>query len=688
MSRRIPNRFHFVFGLSPQTEPFHLAYYLCLESCRVVNRPESITLYYHYEPYGRYWNLIKGHLQLVRVDLSSVVSRFAYRDRGVKRYAYAHHSDFIRLERILASGGVYADIDTLFINPIPQELFDHSFVLGREDEIIPEATGRPSRSLCNAFIMSEEGSEFGRMWLDEMAGSFDGSWSNHSTLLPQRLSERHPRLIHIEPSRTFYKHMWTREGIRTLLEGCDTDTSGVVSMHLWSHLWWSDHRRDFSEFSGSLLTEEYVRTADTTYALLARRFLPERFPKLLFISPVMPRPTGEGRRMRAHRLLCELASRYEVDLLVAEASLRSSVRGASRLRDRDRRGPWRNLSQYPRGPLSDISLALRILCARIAPQLLRRLTRAPADWYPLTGRLRRILRAMAGTEDYAVIHVFRLYMASLGLYLHRVKPQARLELDLDDLESHTRRRIANLQRSNGELLSSAKTAADARAYAEAERSTLTRFARVFVCSELDKERLRRLHGIENAVVISNTVLPFAALAVRRPQRGSFTFLFVGSMAYYPNRDAVKFFCERVMPRLRCASAREIVFRIIGAGADRHIERLAARVPGVQLVGPVRSMAEWYEASDGVVVPLRAGGGTRIKVFEAFAHCRPVVSTHLGVEGIPVRNGVHVLLADTEGQLAEQCSRVASDATLADTLAANAIELLRSAPAAAPGGLLG
>ena len=107
-----------------------------------------------------------------------------------------------------------------------------------------------------------------------MEKEFDGSWSNHSTLLPQRLSEKYPDLIHTEPSRTFYKHMWTPEGFHTLFRECDTDTTGVVSMHLWSHLWWSKKRNDFSDFNGEMLTEEYIRKVDTTYNMIARKFLP------------------------------------------------------------------------------------------------------------------------------------------------------------------------------------------------------------------------------------------------------------------------------------------------------------------------------------------------------------------------------------------------------------------------------
>jgi hypothetical protein len=270
----IPNRFHFVFGLQRQRNPFHLVYYLCIESCLRVNNPERIYFYYHYEPYGRYWDLLKDKVVPVRVDLKDFVRRYDYKDRFVRRYDYAHQSDFIRLEKLIAHGGVYADIDTIFVSKIPERLFAKQFVLGREDDVVSWETGVARPSLCNAFIMAEKEAAFGVRWLGEMESAFDGSWSNHSTLLPRELSERYPELIHIEPSGTFYKHMWTREGIRTLLEGCDPDFTGVVSMHLWSHLWWSKERRDFSDFHSGLITERDVREKDSTYNLAARRFLP------------------------------------------------------------------------------------------------------------------------------------------------------------------------------------------------------------------------------------------------------------------------------------------------------------------------------------------------------------------------------------------------------------------------------
>ena len=143
---RIPNVFHFVFGLKQQTEPFHLAFYLCIESCHAVNQPDQIYFYYHHEPWGPYWELARRRVTPVRVPLDAQIARFHYSDPGITQYRYAHLSDFVRLERILEHGGVYADIDTIFVNPIPAHLWDQPFVLGREGDVISTPGGHPHPS--------------------------------------------------------------------------------------------------------------------------------------------------------------------------------------------------------------------------------------------------------------------------------------------------------------------------------------------------------------------------------------------------------------------------------------------------------------------------------------------------------------------------------------------------------------
>lgn len=276
----IPRRFHFIFGLRPQTEPFHIAHYLCLESCRQVNRPEQIVFHCHNEPWGEWWERIRPHLDLQPIEPEPFVTsspRYLDHQEGrfirAHRLDYAHQSDFLRLRILLEHGGVYADIDTLFVNRMPPAFYAWPFVIGEEDPVTPSGSERPERSLCNAFLMSPPGSRYARTWLARMYEVFDGTWSRHSCTEAARVQQEMPESVHVVPARCFYRHMWTREGIADLFERLDSDTEGVYSLHLWSHLWWEQGRTDFSRFHAGLLTEDYVRNASTTYATLARRFL-------------------------------------------------------------------------------------------------------------------------------------------------------------------------------------------------------------------------------------------------------------------------------------------------------------------------------------------------------------------------------------------------------------------------------
>jgi FkbM family methyltransferase len=242
----------------------------------MINNPERIHFYYLHEPYGPYWDRIKPALTLVQVELDSKVEAFDYPDPQLPQYRYAHHADFIRLEKLIQHGGVYADMDTLFVSHFPDNFYNQPFVLGREKSRMDARTSSIQPALGNALIFSEPGAEFGRIWLEDMRAAFDGSWSNHSTYLPYRLAARYPDLLHIADPRAFYRFDATNEGLITLLEESSDDLEGVYSIHLWSHLWWSDMRVDFTSFHAGLLTPEYIEQQSSTYARIAAPFLPEQ----------------------------------------------------------------------------------------------------------------------------------------------------------------------------------------------------------------------------------------------------------------------------------------------------------------------------------------------------------------------------------------------------------------------------
>lgn len=227
-------------------------------------------------PWGPYWDLIKPLLTLRRLEGSTPASLYDYAANSLAAsFRYAHESDFIRLEILTREGGVYADMDTLFVRPIPDALFSQACVMGHEAvdrSVEASATGG---SLCNALIMAEAGSKFLEIWQQRMGEAFDGSWSRHSTFLPYELSVEHPELIHVEPKSSFFYLDWTREGVNDLFLADVALPQSVYSLHLWAHLWWSRSRRDISRFHEGRLTPAYVRNAQTTYARLARPFLPK-----------------------------------------------------------------------------------------------------------------------------------------------------------------------------------------------------------------------------------------------------------------------------------------------------------------------------------------------------------------------------------------------------------------------------
>ena len=272
----IPRLVHFVFGLRPQEEPFHLLHYLAIESCRRTIAPDRIVLHVHELPYGVYWDLARPLVDLERIEpVAEVAARPA--DPLVGRYRYAHHADVIRLDVLARHGGMYADIDTLFRAPLPEALWDHEAVIGREADVRYPDAAAPEPSVTNALLLAEPGAWFIEAWRDRILGAMDGSWSAHSCRLARRLVDEAPDRVHVEPQSTFSPFDHTPAGMHALLEAplAPGTLDATVSVHLCAHLWWDRDRRDFSPFSAADATEAHLRDASTPLAALARPFLPD-----------------------------------------------------------------------------------------------------------------------------------------------------------------------------------------------------------------------------------------------------------------------------------------------------------------------------------------------------------------------------------------------------------------------------
>jgi hypothetical protein len=271
--------FHFIFGLKPQTEPLHVVHYLCLASCVATQQPNAIHFHCRHQPHGEWWERIAPHLTLHAVGAPPTgfaTERYQATEEGrfiqQQGLSYAHEADFLRLKILAEAGGAYADMDTLFLERYPDALFAAECVMGEESPS-HAAQGILRPSLCNAVLLAQPGAAFITRWLAQMGEVFDGTWSRHSCTEAGRLWGLDMPLT-VLPRRRFYAYDFTRADLAALLLEQDTVRRGMLSIHLWAHLWWSPTRTDFVTASAQTLTPQAIASGDFTYARLARRFLP------------------------------------------------------------------------------------------------------------------------------------------------------------------------------------------------------------------------------------------------------------------------------------------------------------------------------------------------------------------------------------------------------------------------------
>jgi glycosyltransferase involved in cell wall biosynthesis len=205
-----------------------------------------------------------------------------------------------------------------------------------------------------------------------------------------------------------------------------------------------------------------------------------------------------------------------------------------------------------------------------------------------------------------------------------------------------------------------------------ENEALAWFDRIYVCSDSDHARLAPRSPAQLCLLPNTVQLPLGSVSVRD---GVFQFLFVGTLGYPPNDDAVVYFCSEIVPRIEQLTRHDFRVVVAGRGASRQLRRLE-RPPRIAFAGWVPDLAPLYGAAGAAVVPIRAGGGTRIKVLEAFSYRCPVVTTSQGLAGIDARHDEHVLIGDTTDDFAGCCARLIENAALGRRLAEAAFGLTR------------
>ena len=270
------------------------------------------------------------------------------------------------------------------------------------------------------------------------------------------------------------------------------------------------------------------------------------------------------------------------------------------------------------------------------------------------------------------LFVFRF--DALHFVQHRLGSFPLRELDLDELPSRRQVQLDRIQ-SNFQPETNVSSQKTARATARVlEKVLIPRFHRVFVSSAVEADEVRRVTGFQQPLVLPN-VYPTRDTMPKKRSTIRSELLFVGSLFCEPNFDAVLYFCREILPLIQKKKGDAVLFRIVGAGSTAFLEGVRNQ-PGVDLVGYQEDLTPFYAQASVVVVPLRAGTGTRLKILQAFAHRRVVVSTTIGAEGIDVTDGKNIVLADSPDAFANACIKMIDEPSVADEICENAARLHR------------
>lgn len=211
-----------------------------------------------------------------------------------------------------------------------------------------------------------------------------------------------------------------------------------------------------------------------------------------------------------------------------------------------------------------------------------------------------------------------------------------------------------------------------RAY---ERRACRRYDYVVAVSHEDAEVMRREYDIANVDDVPTGVDTQYFRHTGTEAKEPYNMVFTGSMDWLPNEDAIRYFTEQILPRVK-EQVPQATLTVVGRNPYPSLLELSRRDPSVIVTGRVDDVRPYMERAAAYVIPLRIGGGTRLKVYEAMAMEKPIVSTTVGAEGLPVRDGAELLFADTPNAFAAAVVKVLKDEALGRRLGGEAARTVR------------
>ncbi len=374
--------------------------------------------------------------------------------------------------------------------------------------------------------------------------------------------------------------------------------------------------------------------------------------KILICVPVIPYPVADGLRVRIFNLTRELARRHEVHMFC----LTRMAPSAAQEKAFADAGIGLSVVLKPfLSPEAKFSAYMKRLVFGVPPELI-------LSWENL---IFKELRELQRRFDFDVALGEHLFMGRflLGARCPKLLDEHNVEGDLARALAHT---VKGPSRWSKRF--------SAAWVAHYEKKLLRRVQGVTAVTRADADRMKALVPRLNVSVVENGVdVNEYSETMEAPRSPGDSLLYVGLMSYPANAEAVEWFAEEILP-LVCRRYPETVFTIAGKEPPPAVRALDNGTT-VRVLGYVEDLRPLHRGSAVMVVPLLTGGGSRLKILEAFAAGTPVISTSKGAEGLEVEDGRHLLIADLPGDFAAAISRLRQDERLYQRLRAEARKLV-------------
>lgn len=374
--------------------------------------------------------------------------------------------------------------------------------------------------------------------------------------------------------------------------------------------------------------------------------------KILIGVPWIPYPPTDGAKVRAYYLIREVAKRHVVSLFCIRNSA-EEIQGLE---------VFKALCHHVRWVPSTLGYSVMDKCRSLVRTL-------PFGAVEPGGAVERGLLEYYDSDGFDLVHLQGVEFAGC---LEKLTAHRSLVVDLVDCNSL---HVVDKARVTGDPLQRAWYLLQARKFRYAEERILANPVTVLVAGRTDLAcLLRGPHHADLRTDVLPTGVDVAAPFHQPDAAEPWSVVFTGNMAYYPNEDAVQFFCRRILPVIR-NTLPQIRLDVIGKNPSPGLLRLARVLGHVRVTGFMPDLKAEMLRRCLYVCPLRTGTGPKIKLLEAMAAGMPIVSTSIGVDGLSVEDGRHVLLADSADAFAHKVIEALSSVELRRVLGTSARQLV-------------